>query len=153
MSGGHSRLGKGGIFYYGLSTTMGQISDGTSNTYLCGEKSMDANHYPDGLDGTIGGQYYGYDSDCICDYCGYDSGHGSICRSNDVDLATPGYTPQQDWAGFSDERPLRQSRMPACATWPSATARCIRSATGSRRRLSMQLGNRADGTAIDASMY
>ena len=45
--------GQGGIFYYCLSTSMAQISDGTSNTYLCGEKYIDANNYLNGLDGTL----------------------------------------------------------------------------------------------------
>ena len=42
--------GQHGIFFYGGSTTIAQISDGTSNTYLCGEKYIDANHYFDGQD-------------------------------------------------------------------------------------------------------
>ena len=57
---------QGGIFFYGLSTTIAQISDGTSNTYLCGEKYIDANHYFDGLDSTAGDN-----GDSVCDYNGY----------------------------------------------------------------------------------
>lgn len=37
--------GKGGVFSYFSVTTMGQISDGTANTYLCGEKYLNPDFY------------------------------------------------------------------------------------------------------------
>ena len=122
--------GQGGIFYYGLSTTMAQIKDGTSNTYLCGEKYIDANHYLDGLDGTPYGQYSGYDGDCICDYCGYDSDMIRFVGSNTRRHRAPPATRRSKTGRVLAMPASSAARTPACATWPSAMARCIRSATG-----------------------
>ncbi len=41
----------GGIFYVRSETTMSSITDGTSNTYLAGEKYISPDYYDNGLDG------------------------------------------------------------------------------------------------------
>jgi prepilin-type N-terminal cleavage/methylation domain-containing protein/prepilin-type processing-associated H-X9-DG protein len=144
--------GQGGIFYYGLSITMAQIKDGTSNTYLCGEKYIDANHYLDGQDGTPYGQYSGYDSDCICDYCGYDSDMIRFVGSNTADIATAGYTPKQDWPGFSDAGLFGSAHAGMC-NMAFCDGSVHQISYGIAPAIHWQLGNRADGNAIDASMY
>ena len=52
----------GGIFFPLSQVTVGQISDGTSNTFLCGEKYIDPLHY---YDGTMHGDEW-------CCFGGYD---------------------------------------------------------------------------------
>ena len=51
-----------GVIFRGSEVTVGMIRDGTSNTYLMGEKMMDTNHYTDGQDGGDDGS--GYDAVC-----------------------------------------------------------------------------------------
>ena len=148
--------GQGGLFYYGLSTTMGQIQDGTSNTYLCGEKYIDANNYSNGLDGTIGGQYSGYDGDEICDYCGFSSDMIRFVASDSPSFvaipSTPGYTPKQDWPGFSDAGIFGSAHAGMC-NMAFCDGSVHQISYGIAPTIHWQLGNRADGTAIDASMY
>jgi prepilin-type N-terminal cleavage/methylation domain-containing protein/prepilin-type processing-associated H-X9-DG protein len=131
---------QGGIFYPLSSVTMAQVSDGTSNVILCGEKYIDPNHY---LDGTSHGDewcaYVGYDPE-NGRYGGYD-GHSTITQTA-VRQDTPGF--------WSDE-------------WGSAHAGMLNMAfcDGSVHQISYgvsptifgQLINRADGNALDASMY
>jgi prepilin-type N-terminal cleavage/methylation domain-containing protein/prepilin-type processing-associated H-X9-DG protein len=45
----NTTAGKGGIFYPLACVTVSQISDGTSNTYLFGEKYLTPTHYYDGI--------------------------------------------------------------------------------------------------------
>ncbi len=144
--------GMGGIFFYGLATTIAQIQDGTSNTYLCGEKYIDANHYLDGLDGTDGG-----DSDCICDYCGYDADMIRFCAfaSGNVSTdppATPGYTPKQDMPGFMNNNIFGSAHAGMC-NMAFCDGSVHQISYGISPTIHWELGNRADGNAIDASMY
>jgi prepilin-type processing-associated H-X9-DG protein len=147
--------GQGGIFYYGLATPIAQVSDGTSNTYLCGEKYIDSNNYMNGLDGTIGGQYSGFDGDCICDYCGYDSDMVRFVAGNGPSVFVPstsGYTPHQDWPGFSDAGVFGSAHAGMC-NMAFCDGSVHQISYGISPAIHWQLGNRADGAAIDASMY
>ena len=150
--------GQGGLFFYGLSTALAQIQDGTSNTYLCGEKYMDANHYLDGLDGTDGGQYSGMDGDGICDYCGYSSDMIRFVAGYNISngildpSSTPGYTPMQDYPGFSDAGRFGSAHAGMC-NMAFCDGSVHQISYGISPTINWELGNRADGNAIDASMY
>jgi prepilin-type processing-associated H-X9-DG protein len=144
--------GQGGIFYYALTTTMGQISDGTSNTYLCGEKYIDANHYQDGLDGSEGGN-----GDTICDYEGYDCDMIRYCGGviNSYWAAPPstaGFTPKQDYAGVFNNGIFGSAHAGMC-NMAFCDGSVHQISYGIAPSIHWQLGNRADGNAIDASMY
>ena len=53
-----------GICYLRSEVTLGMITDGTSNTYMLGEKYVNPDHYLDGLDGGDNeNMYCGYNSD------------------------------------------------------------------------------------------
>jgi prepilin-type processing-associated H-X9-DG protein len=52
-----------GVFYPCSTTTMGEISDGTANTYLCGEKYLCPDNYSTGTD----------DGDNVCALAGDDN--------------------------------------------------------------------------------
>jgi prepilin-type processing-associated H-X9-DG protein len=137
--------GQGGIFFYALTTTMAQISDGTSNTYLCGEKYIDANHYLDGLDGTPGG-----DSDCICDYNGYDADMVRMVGADD--LPAHGWPPRQDMPGLSSLNMFGSAHAGMC-NMAFCDGSVHQISYGIAAIIHWELGNRADGNAIDASMY
>jgi prepilin-type N-terminal cleavage/methylation domain-containing protein/prepilin-type processing-associated H-X9-DG protein len=81
--------GQGGVFYPCSELTADQINDGLSNTYLCGEKYMNPQHYNDGT-GVYGNRwnaYVGCDADIIryssapqysavaCDNADFSDGH------------------------------------------------------------------------------
>jgi prepilin-type processing-associated H-X9-DG protein len=147
--------GQGGIFYYCLATSMAQIPDGASNTYLCGEKYIDANHYLDGLDGSATGMYDGYDGDCICDYNGYDSDMIRYVAFNDATAfvpSNPGFTPKQDYAGLNLAGIFGSAHAGMC-NMAFCDGSVHQISYGISPTIHWQLGNRADGAAIDASMY
>ncbi len=59
-----------GVIYGGLPVAMAQITDGTSNTYLIGEKHLTTDNYYNGADaGDNEGAYCG-DNEDICRWCG-----------------------------------------------------------------------------------
>ncbi len=65
------------------------ILDGTSNTYMLGEKYLDADRYNDGMD----------DADNETMYCGYNSDLYRITWYDGKNAATA-YTPMQDTPGY-----------------------------------------------------
>ena len=119
---------------------MAQVSDGTSNVILCGEKYIDPYHYLDG-------------SGCTVINCARFGGYRSGQRS--VTAATATRTRPDRSRGGIRRATVRQ--------WGSAHAGMCNMAFcdgsvhqisyGIARAIFGQLGNRADGNAIDASMY
>ena len=131
----------GGIFDFAWTVTIAQVSDGTSNTYLCGEKYLDANHYSDGLD----------QGDQWCDYTGYGVDMIRFVCSED-NLPNSGYCPRQDCAGFNDHREFGSAHAGMC-NMAFCDGSVHQISYGIAATIHQQLGNRADGQAIDASMY
>ena len=131
---------------------MAQIADGSSNTFLCGEKYIDSNHYLDGLDA----------GDSTCCYCGYSEDTVRCVVQNAAALTSQvnaawiatqsAYKPRQDNPGYTDND-----------SFGSAHAGMFNMAfcDGSVHQISygisptvyIELGARNDGAAIDASMY
>ena len=57
---------RGGVFYPFSTVTMSDIRDGTSNTYLCGEKYVSMDNYENGeMNGDQWNLYIGYDPDIV----------------------------------------------------------------------------------------
>ncbi len=146
--------GQGGIFYYSLTTTMAQISDGTSNTYLCGEKYINSEHYLDGLDYSEGAN-----GDSICDYEGYDADMIRFCANTNPDGYTaaiwtqqPIMTPKQDYPGFFDNGIFGSAHAGMC-NMAFCDGSVHQISYGISPQIHWELGNRADGNALDASMY
>jgi prepilin-type N-terminal cleavage/methylation domain-containing protein/prepilin-type processing-associated H-X9-DG protein len=122
---------QGGIFYQFSSVTVAQISDGTSNVFLCGEKYINPSHYFDGI------------------------AHGdNWCPFGGFDPQTERYyylPPRQDTPNYDSD----------CWGSPHAGMCNMAFCDGSVHQISYgistaifkQLSNRADGAAIDASMY
>jgi prepilin-type N-terminal cleavage/methylation domain-containing protein/prepilin-type processing-associated H-X9-DG protein len=140
--------GQGGLFYYGLAITIAQINDGTTNVFLCGEKYMNPDHYMDGLDGDSGNN-----GDAQCCYTGYDCDNVRFAISeHDYSLATGIIKPRQDTRGF-----LNQHAFGSAHAGMFNMAFCDGSvhqiSYGIAGLIYWQLANRADGAAIDASMY
>ncbi len=134
--------GQGGIFFYALTTSMGQISDGTSNTYLCGEKYVDSNHYTDGLD----------EGDCMCDYCGYDEDMIRFVCDYGAGMSDIGFQPRQDTEGYVDKSVFGSPHAGAC-NMAFCDGSVHQISYGISRDIHKALGNRADGAALDSSMY
>ena len=133
--------GRAAIFAWGMNVTMAQIQDGSSNTLLCGEKYIDANHYLDGWDdGDSFGCYEGVSEDL----------YRYVSRTNRDDSTL--MNPKQDMPGWQQTD-----------VWGSPHAGMFNMAfcDGSVHQLSYgismtiltELGNRNDSHAIDASMY
>ena len=129
-----------GVVYMASMTAMAEIRDGTSNTYLIGEKYHNPDHYYDGRE-------YGDDGPI---YTGYDWGYQ---RWSLYDATGGTYEiPRQDTPGYYDP-----------TTFGSAHAGGFNMALcdGSVRSVGYQISNtihgylcgRADGQAIDASKF
>ena len=127
-----------GVFYGASQTTMADIADGTSNTYLCAEKFLDPDAYTTGTDaGDEQSLYTGYQDD-IARWVG---------PGTDAS-----YAPRQDQTGVQPERRL---------IFGSAHGSGFNAAMcdGSVKSISYaidlethrRLGNRKDGATIDGA--
>ena len=107
-----------GICYFRSQVAMRDVSDGTSNTYLVGEKYINPDWY-------LNGQDHG-DNEFL--FCGYDNESHRLTYCNEQNLADPSnlyYAPQQDTPGGKTTVALAV-HTPAASTCPSATARSSR---------------------------
>jgi prepilin-type N-terminal cleavage/methylation domain-containing protein/prepilin-type processing-associated H-X9-DG protein len=129
-----------GVCFYKSTVRVAEISDGLSNTYAVGEKSLWANGYEDGLSGG--------DDDTA-----FWGGNCDSLRTTYVDPSNPGaYAPRPDREGYDGSY-----------SFGSAHADGFNMALcdGSVRSISYSidplihacLGNRKDGKAIDAGKY
>jgi prepilin-type N-terminal cleavage/methylation domain-containing protein/prepilin-type processing-associated H-X9-DG protein len=141
----------GGICYQGSQITMAQIKDGTSNTYMVGEKYLNPDNYTNGADGGDDWSMYTGQQEDIMRSVGY------FANFSDPTSTFTTYAPLQDQSGYSSL---------VGATAPNT---CFRSAhstgfnmvfcDGSVRTISYsidtgthrRLGNRMDGMPIDGS--
>ncbi len=133
--------GQGGIFWVGTSVAMGQISDGTSNTYLCGEKYMDSNQYATGID----------EGDSYCAYGGYYEDNVRYVADYGT-LSGATFTPRQDLGGAPRVEIFGSAHAGMC-NMAFCDGSVHQISYGISATINAQLGNRADGNAIDASMY
>ena len=89
-----------GISYLRSRVKISDITDGTSNTYLLGEKYLSPDYYLNGMDGA--------DNESM--YCGYDNDNH---RTTYYDGTHPDHQPMQDMPGYAGN----------CATFGSARYR------------------------------
>lgn len=133
----------GGICFRKSKVTLRSILDGTTHTYLFGEKYLNSDNYETGREG----------SDNESAYTGWNNDN---FRSTWCDLANPttnNYTPYEDRPGFTEDgRRFGSVHSGACQ---------FVFCDGSVRAISYEidplthhrLGHRADGTVVDSSQY
>ena len=124
--------------------TMAMISDGTSNTYLLGEKYMDADHYLDGLDPGDDFTMYTGEQDDILRSVGYpDTNH----PGQYVPLP-----PAQDTPGIADSLRFGSGHSGGCnMSFCDGSVRSISYSIDPE--IHRRLGNRQDGQTIDGSKF
>ena len=124
-----------GIMFCGSLIRPADVTDGTSNTYLIGEKYVGPDWYNDGTDG--------------CD-------NGDQFQGENADISRwGGWIPAQYPANAGHARAMERlgvsaAPMPTASTWLSATARCRRSAYSIDPEIHRCLCNRKDDKAVDA---
>ncbi len=122
--------GEHGLFCYCYTIALSDITDGVSNTYLCGEKYVNTGNYLTGLD-------YGDD---WCDYNGYDPDNIRFCDP----VAGP---PHEDEPGPLDS--IFGSAHPSACNMAFCDGSVHSISYGISATLHDQLGNRNDGAALD----
>jgi prepilin-type processing-associated H-X9-DG protein len=143
----------GGVIVMGTPITIGQIQDGTSNTFLCGEKYLDSNNYTNGLD--MG--------DCMCCYGGFDVENIRVVTDTAGHLATDinqawfttsshCIVPRQDNPGYAERRAFGSAHA-GMFNMAYCDGSVHQISYGISAQVYMELGDRNDGQAIDASMY
>jgi prepilin-type N-terminal cleavage/methylation domain-containing protein/prepilin-type processing-associated H-X9-DG protein len=129
-----------GIAFLRSTIRIADITDGTCNTYLVGEKYLDPDHYTDGAAG-------GDDWDM---YTGFQN---DICRSTYYNSTTgAAWTPVQDTPGVEDDNQFGSAHsgginMSFCDGSVRSISYTIDPETHRR------LGNRKDGLPIDGSKF
>jgi prepilin-type N-terminal cleavage/methylation domain-containing protein/prepilin-type processing-associated H-X9-DG protein len=134
LTAGLAKLGEkaSGVFYAGSNVTLDNITDGASNTYLCGEKYVQADHYEDGED----------EGDQKCAYVGDDK---DITR-----WASAKFSPGQDTAGQNQPRAFGSAHAGAFnMCFCDGSVRPI--SYGISATTHAYLANRRDGQSIDVS--
>ena len=102
----------------------------------------------------LSGQYSGYDGDSICDYCGYYSGHDSFCRfQQPLDIPRPPATRRSKTGRVLAIAGIFGSAHAGMCNMAFCDGSVHQISYGIAPTIHWQLGNRADGNAIDASMY
>lgn len=144
LGGGRNTTGMScpatGIFYMRSLVTIAQISDGTSNTYMLGEKYLPPDAYFNGQDRGDNESMYSGANDDICRSTFYAPSSG------------PTHTPMQDTEGYASQYRFGSAHASGCHM-----ALC----DGSVRVVSYSinpeahcyLGNRKDGFVIDAKDF
>ncbi|NQT36096.1 MAG: DUF1559 domain-containing protein [Planctomycetes bacterium] len=123
-----------GISYLGSQIEVAQVRDGTTNTYLLAEKSLNADSYYNGL--AAG------DDNCV--YSGHD---WDICRWTHIT-----YVPMQDRAGV--EQSERFGSAHASGFNAALCDGSVRSISYSiEPEIHRRLGNRKDGEVVDGSKF
>jgi prepilin-type N-terminal cleavage/methylation domain-containing protein/prepilin-type processing-associated H-X9-DG protein len=128
---GNTTGGRGGIFYPLNNVTIAQVSDGTSNVCLCGEKYCHPVEY---FTGTAHGDQW-------CSWGGYDP-----------DTERYYYGVHQDQAGY-DAGEQFGSAHAGMFNMAFCDGSVHQLSYGISQAIFKNLCNRADGAAIDASMY
>jgi prepilin-type N-terminal cleavage/methylation domain-containing protein/prepilin-type processing-associated H-X9-DG protein len=129
-----------GVCYGGSQVTVAMVTDGTSNTYMLGEKYLDPDYYYNGDDGSDNeNMYIGYDNDID---------RSTYCP---VPYQASDYaaTPMQDTPGTSDGLRFGSAHDGSCNM--SFCDGSVRSVSYSIDPVVHKyLGNREDGQAVDA---
>ncbi len=131
-----------GVMYLCSEVKMNDISDGTTNTYLAGEKYLNADHYLTGIDGSDDqGAYTGAD----CDSCRWTGYNGAVSPQ----------PPIQDIPGYSSN--VRYAQFGSAHSNGFHMAFCDGSVQMISYSIDMEvhrrLGNRMDGMVIDGKKF
>ena len=131
----------GGIVYAGAVVTIARIPDGTSNTFMLGEKYVDALHYLDGMD--------------PCDDHGVYEGHSpDTCRWSSYYDPNPALSesPVPDTPGMLHNRSFGSAHSGTCHfAFCDGSVHAISFSIDPR--IASLLANRKDGQTIDGSKF
>ena len=126
----------GGIFHARSETDMASITDGTSNTYLAGEKYLAPDYYDNGLGG--------------CDDQGWNCGRD--CDTLRWTINNAAYLPRQDQSGYASGLTFGSAHAIGLHM-----AFCDGSVQFINYSIDMEthyrLGNRHDGLTIDGKAF
>ena len=128
-----------GIVYVCSEVQMASITDGTSNTYMIGEKYLDPLNYAAGRDGG--------DNECM--YSGDDNDNQRVTYYNGV---TPSTVPIEDRSGYAAGEQFGSAHSNICqfALCDGSVRAVSYSINAETHR---RLGNRKDGLTIDGSKF
>lgn len=125
-----------GLVYQRSQVRLAQVRDGSSNTYMVGEKYLDPDHYSDGLD--VG--------DNLPLYCSQQDVRRWAYYNESNPAAN--LTPKQDRPGFPNSRRFGSAHSAGCGfVFCDGSVRVINHSIDSLTH--NHLGNRRDGQVID----
>jgi prepilin-type N-terminal cleavage/methylation domain-containing protein len=141
-----------GIMYYRSELRGSQIQDGTSKTYLVGEKWMPTNAYEGFVDDTDSG-YTSGDNQSM--YTGFEWDNQRVAWNPDSDAPKEAFQPSQDSPGNGDKGPERRFGSAHPATFQAVFCDgSVHSITYDINPLTHRyLAHRSDGEVIPAGGY
>jgi prepilin-type N-terminal cleavage/methylation domain-containing protein len=110
-SGSNAQYYQTGVIYYRSELSEARIDDGTSNTYLVGEKWLPADVYSGAMSGTPTDQGYPSWGENQSMYAGYEWDNQRVAWNplhGDSDVGRERFQPQQDQAGITAPTPERK---------------------------------------------